>query len=226
MSNLLHIYMYQNYSTDIKLIFPFPYSHSRKSSSLSSSPVISKSTRHHIEEIEQTLSTNRPVSRNKLSLSPNRALLKGRGLLQQGSTHPPALSYTRSLMHVYLNDCSVTTLCLAPKTHPSRQDYLVIAQTTCGKSDAATTGGGGVAMGVAKLPPELLSEFDSILCSSGESVSLKERREWWGARAKLDKQLKVRLSTTTPCNIYNFLSRQTSKLTLVDGVHQSKVYVH
>ena len=48
-------------------------------------------------------------------------------------------------------------------------------------------------VGVVKLAPELLSEFDAILCSSGESVSLKERREWWGARAKLDKQLKVRL---------------------------------
>ena len=48
-------------------------------------------------------------------------------------------------------------------------------------------------MGVVKLAPELLSEFDSILCSSGESVSLKERREWWGARSKLDRQLKVRL---------------------------------
>ena len=48
-----------------------------------------------------------------------------------------------------------------------------------------------MAIGVVKLASELLSEFDSILCSSGESVSLKERREWWGARAKLDKQLKV-----------------------------------
>ena len=50
-----------------------------------------------------------------------------------------------------------------------------------------------MAVGVVKLAPELLSEFDAILRSSGESVSLKERKEWWGARTKLDKQLKVRL---------------------------------
>lgn len=155
-----------------------------------------KSTRHHVEEIEQTLTTT--AQENKLPLSANRVLLKGRGLLQQGSTHPPTLSYTRSLRHMSVGDCSVCTLCLAPRTHPSRQNYLVIARTTCGDGDtiapAAGEGGGGVAMGVVKLAPDLLSEFDSILCSSGESVSLKERREWWGARAKLDKQLKVRQS--------------------------------
>ena len=50
-----------------------------------------------------------------------------------------------------------------------------------------------MAVGVVKLAPELLSEFDAILCLSGESVLLKERKEWWGARTKLDKQLKVRL---------------------------------
>lgn len=60
-------------------------------------------------------------------------------------------------------------------------------------------------MDVVKMAPELLSQFDSILCSSGESVSLKERKEWWGARAKLDKQLKVRLQITTtrwPSNLF------------------------
>lgn len=171
--------------------FLFSYFHSRKCSGLSSSPVSGKSTRHHIEEIDQTLSASRPMSQNKLPLLPSRVLLKGRGLLQQGSTHPPTLSYTRSLRRIYIGDCGVSTLCLAPKTHPSRQNYLLIVQATCG--DGATAGGGGVAMGVVKLAPELLSEFDSILSSSGESVSLKERREWWGARAKLDKQLKVRL---------------------------------
>ena len=169
--------------------FLFLYSHSRKCSGLSSSPATGKSTHHHIEEIKQSLSTSQPTSQNKLLLSPNMALLKGRGLLQQGSTHPPTLSYTRCLRHVYISDCSVTTLCLAPKTHPSRQNFLIITQASCG--DVVKIEGGSVAMGVVKLAPELLLEFDSILCLSGESVSLKERREWWGARAKLDKQLKV-----------------------------------
>ena len=176
------------------LISLFPHSHSRKCSGLGSSPATGKSTRHHIEEIEQTLSANQPTSQNKLQLLPDRALLEGRGLLQQGSTHPPTLSYTGFLRHVYVGDCSVSTLCLAPKTHPSRQNYLIIAQASCG--DSVATEGGGVAMGVVKLAPELLSEFDSILCSSGESVSLKERREWWGARAKLDKQLKASFQHT------------------------------
>ena len=101
-------------------------------------------------------------------------------------------------MHTTVGDCSVCTLCLAPKTHPYRQSHLVIVQTTCVDDDTITAatagageGGGGVDMGVVKMAPELLSQFDSILCSSGESVSLKERKEWWGARAKLDKQLKV-----------------------------------
>ena len=80
----------------------------------------------------------------------------------------------------------MVTLCWCPKTHPTRQNHLVIAQTMCG---AGTRG--GVTVGVVKLDREVMNEFESILCSSAESVSLKERREWWGARGKLDKQLKV-----------------------------------
>ena len=82
------------------------------------------------------------------------------------------------------------SLSLAPKTHPSRQNYLMITQIMCG---TATTGEEGVLVGVVKLAPELLSEFDSILCSSAESASLREvtSREWWGVRTKFDKQLKV-----------------------------------
>ena len=54
-----------------------------------------------------------------------------------------------------------------------------------------------MAVGVVKLYQEWLSEFDSVLSSSSESVSLKEKREWWGARGKLDKQLKVGIYAST-----------------------------
>lgn len=168
------------------------HSHFRKSGGLSSSPVVSKSTRHHVEEIKLSLCTNSPedlISRGKSVLA-NNSLLKGRGLLIHGSTHPPTLSYTRTLRHLLAKDCSVVTLCQSPKTHPSRQHHLVIAQTMCGAVPQ-----GGVAVGVVKLDQEVMTEFESILCLSAESVSLKERREWWGARGKLDKQLKVCMST-------------------------------
>ena len=164
------------------------HSHFRKSGGLSCSPVASKSTCHHVEEIELSLCTTSPddlVSYGKSVLA-NISLLKGRGLLIQGSTHPPTLSYMRTLRHLLAKDCGVVTLCRSPKTHPSRQHHLVIAQTMCG-----TVPQGGVAVGVVKLDQEVMTEFESILCSSAESVSLKERREWWGARGKLDKQLKV-----------------------------------
>ena len=80
---------------------------------------------------------------------------------------------------------------MSPKTHPTRQDHLIIVRTSCD--------GRGVAVGVVKLDRMLLREFDSILRTSGESVSLKERREWWGARKKLDKQLKVRSIVVCVC---------------------------
>ena len=176
------------------------HSHSRKYGSLGSSPAVSKSTRHHIEEIQLTFDTATPTnhtSRGKYSSANNSPLLSGRGVLRQGSTHPPTLSYTRSLQCLLPSDCGISTLCLGPKTHPSRQNHLVIAQRTCSSDGAAARG--GVTVGVVKLDQALMLEFDSILCSSTESVSLKERREWWGARGKLDKQLKVH------CVLYLFL---------------------
>ena len=161
------------------------HSHSRKQGGLSSIPATSKSTRHHIEEIQCTLSTP-----NGKPLLDNTAIMNGRGLLKEGSTHPPTLSYTRTLRRLVTSGPwgSVCTLSVCPKTHPTRPDHLLIVRMSCDDSCVV----GGVAVGVVKLDQILLAEFDMILQSSGETVLLKERREWWGARNKLDKQLKVR----------------------------------
>lgn len=167
----------------------------RKCGGLGSSPMTSKSTQHHLSEIGTTFGAISPdgvTSQSKLMLGGGgAAILRGRGLLRQGSTHPPTLSYTRSLRRILSSDFIVSTLCLGPKTHPSRQNHLIVTQTACGGQIDGVASEEGVAMGVVKLDQELLFEFDSILCSSAASVTLKERKEWWGARGKLDKQLKV-----------------------------------
>ena len=53
---------------------------------------------------------------------------------------------------------------------------------------------------VAKVPLSdisLLEDFQDILVSSEQSMSLREKRSWWSARRKLDKRMEVGMAIPT-----------------------------
>lgn len=53
---------------------------------------------------------------------------------------------------------------------------------------------------VAKVPLSdisLLEDFQDILVSSEQSMSLREKRSWWSARRKLDKRMEVGIAIPT-----------------------------
>lgn len=109
-------------------------------------------------------------------------LLVFRTILQPPSS-PPPLSHTQYLLASLPDSWTVCNLCLAPTTPARKQYHLMLAQAGAGKECVV------IKTPLADISP--LEEFQAILDSSEQSMTIREKRAWWAARRKLDKRMEV-----------------------------------
>ena len=109
-------------------------------------------------------------------------LLTARTILQPPPS-PPPLSHTQNLLASLPDSWTICNLCLAPTTPTSKHHYLILSQAGAQRDTMVTK---------VPLPDiSLLEEFQDILISSEQSMTVREKRAWWSTRRKLDKQMEV-----------------------------------
>ena len=161
----------------------------------------------HVVDLQQTLvPTHSPLPASSLPYS---SLLKARALLS--SPHVPPINH--NLLSLFPPHWTILTFALSPKPHPSCQAQLIITRASssvdCAKGrrrgrgtrekrGAVTTnspvitatvldGGGEVG--------EYVKGVYEVLDSAAKYVGVQDKRVWWAARHRLDRQLQAILSS-------------------------------